>query len=137
MKTIKGPALFLAQFASDEAPFNTWDSITRWAADCGYKGVQLPSWDMRFIDLEKAATSTDYCDEITGLAAENGVVVTELSTHLQGQLVAVNPAYDVAFDAFAAPHVQGNPAARQAWAVAQVNLSNSGQGDRTQPPARA
>ena len=123
MKTIKGPALFLAQFASDEAPFNTWDSITRWAADCGYKGVQLPSWDTRFIDLEKAATSTDYCDEITGLAAENGVVVTELSTHLQGQLVAVNPAYDVAFDAFAAPHVQGNPAARQAWAVAQVNLA--------------
>ena len=105
MKTIKGPALFLAQFASDEAPFNTWDGITRWAADCGYKGVQLPSWDTRFIDLEKAATSTDYCDEITGLAAANGVVVTELSTHLQGQLVAVNPAYDVAFDAFAAPHV--------------------------------
>ena len=53
MKTIKGPALFLAQFAGDAAPFNSWDAITRWAADCGYKGVQVPSWDARFIDLEK------------------------------------------------------------------------------------
>ncbi len=35
MKTIKGPALFLAQFAGDEAPFNSWDAITKWAADCG------------------------------------------------------------------------------------------------------
>lgn len=120
MRTIKGPALFLAQFAGDEAPFNTWDGITKWAADCGYLGVQVPTWDARFIDLEKAATSRTYCDEFKGRAAANGVEVTELSTHLQGQLVAVNPAYDAAFDGFAAPHVRGNPAARQAWAVDQV-----------------
>lgn len=120
MKTIKGPALFLAQFASDEAPFNSWDAITKWAADCGYKGVQVPSWDGRLIDIEKAAGSKTYCDDFKGKAKENGVEVTELSTHLQGQLVAVNPAYDAAFDGFAAPHVQGNPEARQAWAVQQV-----------------
>lgn len=120
MKTIKGPALFLAQFAGDEAPFNDWDSITKWAADCGYLGVQVPSWDARLIDLGKAAESKTYCDDFTGRAAENGVAVTELSTHLQGQLVAVHPAYDTAFDGFAAPQVQGNPAARQAWAVEQV-----------------
>ncbi|KMW57663.1 Inosose isomerase [Candidatus Rhodobacter oscarellae] len=120
MKTIKGPALFLAQFAGDEAPFNSWDSITKWAADCGYKGVQVPSWDGRLIDLARAAESKDYCDELKGVAAANGVEVTDLSTHLQGQLVAVHPAYDVAFDGFAAPEVQGNPAARQAWAVDQV-----------------
>ena len=120
MKTMQGPALFLAQFAADDAPFNTWDGITKWAADCGYIGVQVPSWDGRLFDLEKAASSKDYCDELKGQAAENGVAVTELSTHLQGQLVAVNPAYDTAFDAFAAPEVQGNPAARQAWAVDQV-----------------
>ena len=120
MKTIKGPALFLAQFAGDEAPFNTWDGITKWAADCGYKGVQVPSWDGRFIDLAKAASSKDYCDEFVGQAAANGVAVTELSTHLQGQLVAVNPAFDTAFDGFADPSVQGNPAARQVWAVEQV-----------------
>ncbi|MEL6839671.1 MAG: sugar phosphate isomerase/epimerase [Pseudomonadota bacterium] len=125
MKTIKGPALFLAQFASDEAPFNTWDGITKWAADCGYKGVQVPSWDGRLFDLGKAAASKDYCDEFKAQAETNGVVVTELSTHLQGQLVAVNPAYDSAFDGFAAPEVQGDPKARQAWAVDQVKMAIS------------
>ena len=125
MKTIKGPGLFLAQFAGVEAPFNTWDGITKWAADCGYVGVQVPSWDARFIDLAKAAASKDYCDEFRGQAAANGVEVTEFSTHLQGQLVAVNPAYDMAFDGFAAPEVQGDPAARQAWAVDQVKLALS------------
>ncbi|MDP5086547.1 MAG: sugar phosphate isomerase/epimerase [Yoonia sp.] len=123
MKTIKGPALFLAQFAGDQAPFNTWDGITKWAADCGYKGVQVPSWDDRLFDLAKAAASKDYCDDFKGRAAANGVAVTELSTHLQGQLVAVNPAYDTAFDGFAAPQVQGNPKARQAWAVDQVKMA--------------
>jgi len=120
MQTIKGPALFLAQFAGDAAPFNSWDAITRWAADCGYVGVQIPSWDGRLFDLGRAAASRDYCDEVRGVAEANGVAVTELSTHLQGQLVAVHPAYDTASDGFAAPEVRGNPAARQEWAVDQV-----------------
>lgn len=120
MKTIRGPGLFLAQFAGDAAPFDTWTGITRWAADCGYAGVQVPSWDRRLFDLDLAATSRDYCDTLRGQAAENGVEITELSTHLQGQLVAVHPAYDTAFDGFADPAVRGNPAARQAWAVDQV-----------------
>ncbi len=120
MKTIKGPALFLAQFAGDAAPFNSWDGITKWAASCGYKGVQVPSWDARLFDLDKAATSKSYCDDFKGQAAANGVEVTELSTHLQGQLVAVHPAYDAGFDGFAAPSVHGNPKARQEWAVDQV-----------------
>ncbi|MEM9204951.1 MAG: sugar phosphate isomerase/epimerase [Pseudomonadota bacterium] len=120
MQQIKGPALFLAQFAGDDAPFNSWDTITKWAADCGYVGVQVPSWDGRLFDLAKAAESKDYCDEFKGVAAANGVEVTELSTHLQGQLVAVHPAYDAAFDGFAVAEVQGNPKARQTWAVDQV-----------------
>jgi sugar phosphate isomerase/epimerase len=120
MKTIRGPALFLAQFAGDSAPFNSWGAITKWAADCGYDGVQVPSWDARLFDLDKAATSAAYCDEIKGLAADKGIQITELSTHLQGQLVAVHPAYDTQFDGFAAPQVRGNPAARAEWAVGQV-----------------
>ncbi len=120
MKTIKGPALFLAQFAGDAAPFDSWPAITRWAADCGYLGVQVPSWDARLFDLDLAATSRDYCDEFKGIAQAAGVVVTELSTHLQGQLVAVHPAYDAAFDGFAAAAVRADPAARQAWAAEQV-----------------
>ena len=123
MKNIKGPALFLAQFASDDAPFNSWDGITRWAADCGYKGVQIPTWDARLFDLAKAANSLDYCQEVAGIAKDNGIEITELSTHLQGQLVAVHPAYDEAFDGFADASVRGNPVARQAWAVEQVMLA--------------
>lgn len=120
MQTIKGPGLFLAQFAADQAPFNSLPAIARWAAGLGYRGVQIPSWDGRLFDLDRAAASQDYCDEVKGICAEAGVAITELSTHLQGQLVAVHPAYDAAFDGFAAPAVRGNPAARQSWAVDQV-----------------
>ena len=90
---VKGPAIFLAQFAGDAAPFNSFDSICKWAASLGYKGVQIPAWDGRLIDLAKAASSQTYCDELTGIAASHGLAITELATHLQGQLVAVNPAY--------------------------------------------
>ncbi|MBC2666686.1 sugar phosphate isomerase/epimerase [Novosphingobium flavum] len=123
MKTIKGPAIFLAQFAGDGAPFNSLDTIADWVTSLGYKGIQIPSWDARLFDLEKAAASQTYCDEITGMLAEKGLAVTELSTHLQGQLVAVHPAFDAQFDAFAAPHVRGNPKARQEWATEQVKLA--------------
>ncbi|GHG21594.1 sugar phosphate isomerase/epimerase family protein [Paracoccus aerius] len=123
MKTIKGPALFLAQFAGDQAPFDSWDSITRWAADCGYAGVQVPSWDGRLFDLAKAADSKSYCEDIAGVAQANGVQITELSTHLQGQLVAVHPAYDEAFDGFTVSAMRGNPKARQEWAVDQVRMA--------------
>ena len=120
MKTIKGPAIFLAQFAADQAPFNTLNDIARWAANLGYEGVQIPSWDARLFDLNRAAESKEYCDAVRGVLSQHGLVATELSTHLQGQLVAVHPAYDAAFDGFAPPSVRGNSAARQAWAVEQL-----------------
>ncbi|MHB2169272.1 sugar phosphate isomerase/epimerase family protein [Alsobacter sp. R-9] len=120
---VKGPAIFLAQFAGDAKPFNSWDSICKWAASLGYKGVQVPTWDGRLFDLEKAASSKDYCDKIAGVAKKHGLVITELSTHLQGQLVAVNPAYDEAFDAFAPPQVKGKPRERQKWAVEQLMMA--------------
>jgi sugar phosphate isomerase/epimerase len=123
MKTIKGPAIFLAQFAGDVAPFNRLDEISRWAAALGYKGVQIPAWDGRFFDLRRAAESRTYCDEIRGCLASNRVELTELSTHLQGQLVAVHPAYDQPFDGFAPDSVRGNPSARQQWAVEQLRLA--------------
>ena len=123
MNTIKGPAIFLAQFMGDEAPFNSLDSITTWVASLGYKGVQIPSWDSRCIDLQKAAESKTYCDEIVGMLAAKGLQITELSTHLQGQLVAVNPAYDLGFDGFAPDSVKGNPKARTEWAVQQLKYA--------------
>jgi sugar phosphate isomerase/epimerase len=123
MKTIKGPALFLAQYASDESPFNSLDSIARWASGLGFKGVQLPSGDKRLFDLERAADDLDYCHEVKGLLAGYGLEITELSTHLQGQLVAVHPVYDDLFDGFAPESVRKNPTARQAWAVDQLMLA--------------
>lgn len=123
MKTIQGPALFLAQYISDEAPFNGLDSIAEWAASLGFKGVQMPTGDSRFFDLQRAASDLDYCRDIQARLAKHGLVITELSTHLQGQLVAVHPVYDELFDGFAPEHLRGKPAERQAWAVDQLLLA--------------
>ena len=123
MRTIKGPGIFLAQFVGDAAPFDSLAAIGDWAAGLGYSGVQLPTWDARLFDLERAAQSKTYCDEAAGLLARRGLAITELSTHLQGQLVAVHPAYDALFDGFAPPELRGRPAARQAWAVRQLELA--------------
>ncbi|HMT43860.1 MAG TPA: sugar phosphate isomerase/epimerase family protein [Chakrabartia sp.] len=120
MKTIKGPGIFLAQFAGAEAPFNSLPAIADWAAGLGYKGVQIPTWEKGLFDLDTAAESQTYCDDLKGMLADKGLQVTELSTHLQGQLVAVHPAFDAQFDGFAPPEVHGNPKARQAWAVEQM-----------------
>lgn len=119
MKTIQGPAIFLAQFMG-AAPFDSMENACRWMAEAGYKGVQIPTDNPVCMDLKLAAQSQTYCDELKGKCREWGVEITELSTHIQGQLVAVHPAYDTAFDAFAPTHLQGNPKARQEWAVQQV-----------------
>ncbi|MGB0862797.1 MAG: sugar phosphate isomerase/epimerase family protein [Saprospiraceae bacterium] len=120
MNTIKGPAIFLAQFLGDEAPYNNLENISQWASDLGFVGVQIPTWDKRVFDLQLAAESQTYCDELKGKLADMGITITELSTHLQGQLVAVNPAYDSMFDGFVPDEVKNNPAARQKWAVQQL-----------------
>ncbi len=118
MSLIKGPAIFLAQFAGDEAPYNTIESITAWAKSIGFIGVQIPSWDKRLFDLDKAAESKAYCDDFKGRC--NGLAVTELSSHLQGQLVASHPAYDIMFDGFAPESLHRNPKARTEWAIAEM-----------------
>jgi sugar phosphate isomerase/epimerase len=123
MKTIKGPGLFLAQFMGDKPPFNNLANICKWAASLGFKGVQIPSWDPRCIDLEKAAKSKTYAQEIKGIVEAAGLKITELSSHLQGQLVAVHPAYDAQFDGFAPKEVRGNPKARTKWAVQQLKYA--------------
>ena len=121
-KGVKGPGIFLAQFLGDAAPFDTLENLARWAAGLGYAGLQIPC-DPRLIDLPRAAQSKDYCDDLKGMLASHGLEVTELSTHLQGQLVAVHPAYDPLFDSFAPAALRGKPVERQAWAVEQVKLA--------------
>ena len=121
MKTIQGPGIFLAQFASDNAPFNRLDTICAWAKSLDYVAVQIPSWDTRLIDLKRAAESKAYCEELAAVAARHNLVISELSTHLQGQLVACHPAYDAMFDGFAPERLRGDPKARQGWAVEQMH----------------
>ena len=123
MKTLKGPAIFLAQFMADEDPFDNIESMASWASNLGFKGIQVPIGNPSFIDVAKAAGSKDYCDELNGRVQSHGVEITELSTHLEGQLVAVHPAYDVLFDGFAPEAQRGNPSARTEWAIEQVKLA--------------
>jgi len=123
MKTMRGPGIFLAQFIRDEPPFNGLETLCQWAAGHGYRGVQLPTNDLRIMDLKTAAESKTYCDQLLGMVRAHGLEITELSTHLQGQLVAVHPAYDKLFDDFAPHAVHGNPAARTTWAVEQLILA--------------
>ena len=123
MTTIQGPGIFLAQFVGDTAPFNSLESIGRWAASLGYKGVQMPTLAPQLFDLERAAESDTYCEEVRGTLNQFGLQLTELSTHLQGQLIAVHPAYDLPMDGFAPKSLRGNPVARTAWAVQQMKLA--------------
>jgi sugar phosphate isomerase/epimerase len=123
MTTLKGPGIFLAQFMGDAPPFSSLKAICHWAESLGFKGVQIPTWDARCIDLQKAAESITYADEIKGVVNDAGLEITELSTHLQGQLVAVHPAYDAQFDGFAPKEVHGNSKARQEWAVQQLKYA--------------
>lgn len=123
MKTIKGPGVFLAQFLGDTPPFNTLDSIADYMAGLGYKGLQLPTNDPAIFDVKKAAESKTYADEIKGKLQDKGLAITELSTHLQGQLVASHPIYNPLFDAFSPKEVHGDEPARRAWAIEQVKLA--------------
>jgi sugar phosphate isomerase/epimerase len=125
---MKGPAIFLAQFAGLKPKFAKLAPIADWVASLGYVGVQIPTWETGFIDLARAAESQDYCDELKGMLAERGLRISELSTHLQGQLVAVHPAYDDQVDVFAPESLRGKPAARTEWAIAQLKLAAKASG---------
>lgn len=117
---MKGPGIYLAQFMGDDPPFNNLENICRYMAGIGYVGVQLPAWDSRCVDLKLLAESKDYADEVKSTVEGTGLEISELGTHLQGQLVAVHPAYDVMFDGFAPPEFHRNPEKRTKWAVQQM-----------------
>src|SRR5258708_36825935 len=128
MPQIKGPALFLAQFAQDIPPYNTLENITQWAKDLGFIGIQIPAGDSRLIDLDKAAESKQYCDDLKGRC--NGLAITELATHLIGRLVAVHPAYAVQLTTFAPKELHGHPQERTECAMAHMVKVRRGCHDR-------
>ena len=123
MRTIQGPAVFLAQFIAPVPPYDRLETLAAWAAEKGYVGVQVPTFDPAIFDLAQAAESADYCDEVKGLLANHGLEITELSTHRQGHCVAVHPAYDLTLDAFTPEPVRRRPEARQEWATEQLMLA--------------
>ena len=123
MRTIHGPSLHLAQFSNAQAPFDSLANISQWAADQGFKALQIPAWDARLFDVAQAAHSQAYCDEIKATLAEHGLQISELTSHIYGQLVAVHPAYDALWDAFTPAHLLGRPQARSEWAIDQMKLA--------------
>ncbi|WP_369310527.1 sugar phosphate isomerase/epimerase family protein [Providencia rettgeri] len=120
MRTIQGPGVFLAQFIGEDAPFNSLEGLAKWASEQGFAYIQIPTIDPRIFDLDLAATSQIYCDELMVMLQQYGIQISELSTHIQGQLIAVHPAYDTVFDGFAPVSVRGNPQKRQQWATEQL-----------------
>jgi sugar phosphate isomerase/epimerase len=123
IRTIRGPGLFLAQFLGDAPPFDSLDGLAAFAASLGFTAVQIPTFDPRILDLDRAAVSDAYCDEIRGILARHGVVIAELASQRFGHLLAVHPAYDPIADRFAPPSLRGNPAARQEWAAGRLHVA--------------
>lgn len=123
MRTIRGPGIFLAQFLAPEPPFDSLDGLAGWAAGLGYRALQVPSFAPALLDVERAAESPAYAQEIAGRLAEHGLVISELSMHRHGRLVAVHPAYDEVVDVFAPPALRGRPEARREWAVRMVEAA--------------
>ena len=120
MKTIKGPGIFLAQFAGDAAPFNTLEGMANWAAGLGFTGIQIPSWDRRLFDLKRAAESQAYCDEILGIAARAGLADHGALDASAGPVGRESSGIRHVASGFAPTEMAGDVKGRQAWAVQQL-----------------
>jgi sugar phosphate isomerase/epimerase len=118
---MKGPGIFLAQFLRDQPPYDRLETIARWVSGLGYKGVQIPTWDPRVFDLATAAASRAYCDDYRGKLADVRLEPAELAAHLQGQVLAVHPAYEELFQPFYPAGLRGS--ARAEWAAEQLRLA--------------
>ena len=116
MQTIRGPGLFISQFIDNVAPFDSLQGMADFAAGLGFKALQIPVHDRRFIDLQRVHEA-GYVDGLMSILGRAGLVVSEISAARAGALLAVHPAYDDMVDVFAAEHLRGNPAARQARAA--------------------
>src|SRR5881628_1047357 len=118
MSRMRGPAVFLAQFLGDQPPFNNLTNIGKWFAQFGYKGVQIPAWDRRVFDLHQAAESQAYCDDYRATLANLGLEPTDVAGYLQGQVLALHPAYELLFDGFHPPGLRGAQCAE--WATGEL-----------------
>lgn len=118
-RTIKGPALFVAQFIGPPPLFETLPALADFAAGLGFKALQLPIHDPRIVDAERV-DDRDYVHAIAATLGAAGLATSEVAAHRAGQLLAVHPAYDDVVDILAPAAVRGDPAARQARAEADL-----------------
>lgn len=89
---LKGPAIFLAQ-GWKKPGWTTLEECARTAASLGYKGLQGFLWGGGPIDVELAAQSTTYCEDIQATATGAGCSIVELADHCDSQLVSCSPTY--------------------------------------------
>lgn len=115
---MKGPGIFLAQFLRDEEPYDSLENLGGWVAEMGYEGVQIPVNEEALIDLDRAAESETYCDEVKGALAELGLQATELAAHLAGQCLALSSVYETAFEDFYPDGLRGRE--RAEWAAGEL-----------------
>lgn len=123
MRTLKGPSVFLAQFVQDRHPYNSLTGLAQWAADKGFVAVQMPTNHPEIFDLTLAAESQIYCDDVMDKLASHGIVISELSTHLQGQCLAIHPAYQTLLAAFMPESLRGDARRQTEWAGKQLCLA--------------
>lgn len=116
---IKGPGIFLAQFIRPVEPFNTLAGLCDWVAGLGYEAIQVPAWESpNLIDLDQAAASPAYCDDYRETVAGYGLQISELNASLAGQVMAIHPAYEIAFAPFF-PKGMNDPQ-RVEWATEEL-----------------
>jgi sugar phosphate isomerase/epimerase len=123
MQTIKGPGLFIAQFIDTDPKLGTLEGIAAFAAECKFTALQIPTFVPKIFDLEQAAQSQAYCDDVVGILAQYGLGISELTSQRQGQLMAVHPAYDRTLAHFAPENIRHDPIKRQTWAECQLRLA--------------
>ena len=89
-------------------------------AGLGYDGLELGLIGDHF-DVEAAAKSKGWCDDLKGRLAAHGLGCWAISAHLQGQLVC--DVYDARHAGFAPKALRKDPKAMRAWAVKTMKLA--------------
>lgn len=102
--------LFTGQWA--DLPLET---LAEKAASWGYDGLELACWGDH-MDVDKAATDTDYCKQQMAILEKNNLKLFSISNHLAGQLVC-DPNNDSRSDMFAPKETHGDAEKKREWAV--------------------
>ncbi|MGE4564877.1 MAG: sugar phosphate isomerase/epimerase family protein [Victivallaceae bacterium] len=95
--------------------------LAKKAAAWGYDGLELACRGDHF-NVDLAAESQAYCDDIRATLAKHNLGVWSISNHLSGQLVC-DPNNDSRSDMFAPDHLAGNAEGKRAWGIEHLKKS--------------